>query len=140
MANTYTWTFPTLQTYTHQEGLENVVYIVHWYYTGNSSPESGSYSYQLFGAQTISPFVSGSRPFIPYEQLTEAIVQEWVEESLGSERLESMRSSIDYQIDSLINPPIAYLPPPWATPTPTPEPTSDPLFPAPTPTPSPTDV
>jgi hypothetical protein len=141
MANTYTWTFPTLQTYIHQDGLENVVYIVHWYYTGNCSPDSGSHSYQMFGAQTITPFVSGSRPFIPYEQLTEAIVQEWVEESLGTEKLVSMRSSIDSQIDNLINPPIAYLPPPWATPTPSPtseipiDPTSGPT-PEPTPTPS----
>jgi hypothetical protein len=94
----------------------------------------------MFGAQTISPFVSGSRPFIPYEQLTEATVQEWVEESLGAEKLTSMRSSIDQQINNLINPPIAYLPPPWATPSTTPEipvdPTSGPT-PEPTPTPSP---
>jgi hypothetical protein len=84
MATTYAWTFPTLQTYTQQNGLENVVYVVHWYYTGTREVVSSSYSHQTFGAQTIAPFVSGSRPFIPYEQLTEAMVQEWVEESIAS--------------------------------------------------------
>jgi hypothetical protein len=123
MATTYTWRFPILQTYTQQDGLENIVYIVHWYYTGVREVESSSYKYETFGAQSIAPFVSGSRPFIPYEQLTEAIVQEWVEESIGAEKLASMRSSIDKQIDNLISPPVAYLPPPWANPTSTPSPT-----------------
>jgi|LauGreDrversion4_2_1035121.scaffolds.fasta_scaffold206251_2 hypothetical protein len=145
MANTYTWSFPTLQTHTHQDGLENVVYVVHWYYTGTSSPDTGSYSYQMYGAQQISPFVSGSRPFIPFDQLTEADVQEWVEESFGPERISEMQSAIDSQIQNQINPPIAYLSPPWNVPSPTPtaspqvDPTPAPTFypnPEPTPTPS----
>jgi hypothetical protein len=127
MATTYTWTFPTLQTYTQQDGLENIVYIVHWYYTGTREVVSSSYSHQTFGAQTIAPFVSGSRPFIPYEQLTEAMVQEWVEESIGPDRLSQIQADINQQIENMINPPIAYLPPPWANPPPSPEVTPTPL-------------
>lgn len=143
MANTYTWTFPTLQTYVNQDGLENVIYIVHWYYTATCDPESGSYSYQTFGAQQIAPFVSGSRPFIPFEQITEAEITDWVEEAIGPDKLSEMRAGMDAQIENLINPPIVLLPPPWTTPTPsptegyTPEPTTTPdITPEPTPTPS----
>lgn len=140
MANTYTWSFPTLQTYVHQDGFENVIYIVHWYYTATCDPSSGSYSYQTFGAQQIAPFVSGSRPFIPFDQITEADITSWVEESIGPEKLAEMRLGMDTQIENLINPPIALLPPPWTTPTPSPtevyppEP-SFPIPPEPTPTP-----
>jgi hypothetical protein len=141
MATTYNWTFPTLQTYAHQDGLENIVYIVHWYYTGTREANSASYSHQLFGAQQIAPFVSGSRPFIPYAEITEQNVTDWIEESIGQEKLAQMQASIDLEIDNKINPPIAYLPPPWTTPTPSPTsetsiyPTFEPM-PEPTPTPS----
>lgn len=120
MANSFSWSFPTLQTYTHRDDLENVVYIIHWYLTGVCPEESGSYSARLFGAQEIAPFVSGSRPFIPYEQITEANITEWLEEAMGEEKLNELRGRIDQQIHDLINPPIAYLPPPWITPSPTP--------------------
>lgn len=142
MANTYTWSFPTLETYVHQDGFENVIYIVHWYYTATCDPSSGSHSYQTFGAQQIAPFVSGSRPFIPFDQITEADITSWVEESIGPEKLAQMRAGMDVQIENLINPPIALLPPPWTTPTPSPtevyppEPSS---LPPPEPTPTPTE-
>lgn len=112
MANTYSWKFPQLQAYTHKDGLENVVYNVQFYYKGECSPESGSYSYEIFGAQEIAPYVSGS-PFIPYEELTKEIVQGWVESSMGSEKIEQLRIGIDKQIANLINPPVTYLTPPW---------------------------
>jgi hypothetical protein len=148
MANTYSWRFPTLQAYTHKDGYTDVVYVVHWYYKGECDPSSGSYSYETFGAQEIAPYESGSRPFIPYEELTQETVQSWVEETMGSAKIEQMREGIDKQIANLINPPVAFLSPPWAiTPTPTPsasspEPTPSespvipPLGPTPTPTPS----
>lgn len=139
MANTYSWTFPTLQTYANQDGFENVIYVVHWYLNGVCPPESGSYNVQLFGAQEIAPFVSGSRPFIPYEQITEAEITEWLEEAMGPEKLSELRGRIDQQLHDLINPPVLYLPPPWLTPTPTPSPTEN-YIPEPTPeiTPEPT--
>jgi hypothetical protein len=137
MANntTYTWKFPTLQAYTQKDGYTDVVYVVHWYYTGTRTVAEGTgskeYQAQIYGAQQIAPYESGSRDFIPFSDLTEATVQSWVEESFGAERIQQMQTGLDGQIDNLINPPVVYLPAPWTVPTPTPSP-----MPEPTPTPT----
>jgi hypothetical protein len=113
MANTYTWSFPTLQTYANQDGLENVIYVVHWRLNGACPEESGSYNAQLIGTQQIAPFISGSRPFIPYDQITEENITEWLEEAMGPEKIADLHLNIDQQISNSINPPVLYLPPPW---------------------------
>lgn len=140
MANTYTWEFPTLQVYTQYSGETDVVYTVHWFYNGVD--DTGKYKANLFGAQQIAPYTSGS-PFIPFEQLTQPIVQSWVEDSMGAEEIGRMQSDLAAQIEFQKNPPVAMLTPPWLiTPTPsvtvtatlTPSPTATPVTPTPTPT------
>jgi len=54
--------------------------------------------------------------FIPYEDLTEAIVIGWIKESLGENGIISIEACIQGQINSQINPPQAPVntPLPWA--------------------------
>jgi hypothetical protein len=54
--------------------------------------------------------------FIPYEDLTEAIVLGWIKESLGENGIISIEACIQGQIDSQINPPQSPVntPLPWA--------------------------
>ena len=128
--NTYSWDFHTLQVYTEQAGKEDVVYLVHWYY--NAIDETKVYKSSLFGVQQVAPYVSGS-PFIPFDQLTQDIVQGWVQTSMGEEQVLKLQASLDQQIEAQINPPIAMLVPPWKI-TPAPTPTPTPVTPTPTPT------
>lgn len=134
MANTYTWAFNALETLPHSGGQENVVYIVHWRLYGNRDTESGSYVTDLFGAQQVAPYVSGS-PFVPFDQITENDVTGWVLDAMGS-RYGELTASLNQRIEDMINPPTVMLPPPWSIPTPTPSPTE--IYP-PEPTPTPTE-
>lgn len=141
METTYSWSFECLETIPHSGGQENVVYVVHWRLYGNRNTESGSYSSDLFGAQQVAPYVSGT-PFIPFESLTQEDVTSWVLYAMGPKYGE-LTSSLNQRIDDMINPPTVILPPPWNTPTPTstPSPSSTPIptpeiTPEPTPTPS----
>lgn len=144
--NTYTWKFPAIDVYRQQESYTDVVYNVHWRLAGTD--QSGSYSAEVYGVQSVAPYNPDSGSFIPYENLTEATVTDWVLNSMG-EKYGNLTASIDSQIENLINPPTLQLPPPWAnitpTPTPTPEPTTTILptleptiTPELTPTPTPT--
>lgn len=139
--NTYTWKFPAIDVYRQQESYTDVVYNVHWRLAGTD--QSGSYSAEAYGVQSVAPYNPDSGSFIPYESLTKEIITSWVLDSMG-ERYGNLTASIDAQIENLINPPTLQLPPPWTDPTPTPLPTPEPtvtiiptitIEPTPTPTP-----
>lgn len=139
METSYNWAFECLETIPHIGGQENVVYIVHWRLYGNRDTDSGSYSTNLFGAQQVAPYVSGS-PFIPFDQLTENEVTGWVLDAMGPKYGE-LTASLTQMIDDMINPPTLILPPPWTTPTPSPTevyPPEPSFLPPPEPTPTPT--
>ena len=58
--------------------------------------------------------------YIPYADLKEEQIVEWVKASLGEEGVTATYAAIDSKIESLVNPPIITPPLPWA-PTPSAE-------------------
>jgi hypothetical protein len=75
----------------------------------------GNYSASL---SNIARFSTASvTPFIPYEDLTEAIVIGWIQDELGPDGVSNLEACIQGQIDSQINPPVTpqNTPLPWAT-------------------------
>jgi len=113
MATQYTWNFPTLDAYPQAEGETDVIFTVHWVYTATDGEHVGS----VYG--TVGVTYEAGEPFTPFNQLTEAQVQGWVEDALGEEQLAAMKANVDGQIENQINPPIVTPPLPWA-PAPTP--------------------
>jgi len=83
------------------EGEDNVIFTVHWTYSG--SEESGGQTYQAssIGAQSFT-YVKGE-PFVPYAdtEAFEAIVIGWLEGALD---VSSMAASIEAQIQKEITP------------------------------------
>ena len=106
--NTYTWEFPSLQTLTQYEGVENVVYVAHWTLTATT----GSYQAQRYGSQQIAPYVSGSQ-FIPFNELTKATMSIWVMDAMGTASYNLLTESLDNAIYNLIYPTTQTLSPPW---------------------------
>lgn len=146
--NTYTWRFPAIDVYTQQGSYSDVVYNIHWRLSATT--ESGSYSAENYGVQSVAPYNPDSGSFIPYENLTKELVTSWILDSMG-EKYGILTASLDNQIEIQINPPTLQLSPPWSDIPPTPEPTPQPTFPpmptitfvpsmtpTPTPTPEPT--
>ena len=101
MAITYKWTINQMNAHIQAEGEDNVIYTVHWTYSG--SEESGGETYQAssIGAQSFT-YVAGD-PFIPYAdtEAFENVVIGWLEGALD---VSSMQSSISSQIATQITP------------------------------------
>ena len=106
----YTWTITNLYTQTI-DGKEDYVVIAYYDVLGTDGTYSASMTSNLaqFSTEDVTEFT-------PYADLTEAIVLDWVKESLGENGIISIEACIQGQIDSEINPPVSpeNTPLPWS--------------------------
>lgn len=108
---TYTWAVTAL--YTETVGSEQDYVVIANY---NVVGVDGEYTASL---SNIARFSTESvSPFIPYNELTEAIVIDWIQQDLGVDGVANLEACIQGQIDSQINPPVVPVntPLPWSTP------------------------
>ena len=91
MAITYKWDIPQMNAHIQAEGEDNVIYTVHWRYTGSEESGGKDYSSTQIGTQSYT-YVAGT-PFVPYEdtEAFEAVVIGWLEGSLD---VDAMKASI----------------------------------------------
>lgn len=102
---TYTWSISRLDCAPSENGLANVVKVIHWTLSGKD--ENG-----------VSAFIKNSYPlsepnpetFTDYLTLTEEIVVGWLQNSLD---LGYLQTKLANEIASQYNPPITPLPFPW---------------------------
>ena len=102
---TYTWGISKLDCAPSENGLTNIVKIIHWTLTGvdeNGISASMSNSYPL---STPSP-----EGFADYLTLTQETVIGWLESGLDVGYIKTILSN---EISSQYNPPITSLPLPW---------------------------
>jgi hypothetical protein len=109
---TYTWAVTALYTETI-DGHQDYVVIANYDVVG----VDGTYSASLTNIARFS--TESVTPFIPYQDLTEAIVLQWIIDELGNDGVVNLQACIQGQIDSQINPPVVPVntPLPWAAPT-----------------------
>jgi hypothetical protein len=108
---TYTWNVTALYTETI-DGEQNYVVIANYVVVG----VDGTYTASL---SNIARFSTASvSPFIPYAELTEDTVIDWIQQELGVDGVSNLEACIQGQINSEINPPVTpqNTPLPWATP------------------------
>jgi hypothetical protein len=116
MAVSYNWTINPLECYpTSSEG-PDYVFIAHWQLHASEDYEGTTYTATSIGTQSI-PMHTGS--FIPFEELTLPVVQGWVEESMGTGSVDSLKTGLAQNIANQINPPVVTLQSPWLAPAPT---------------------
>ena len=101
MAITYKWDIPQMYAHIQAEGEDNVIYTVHYRYTGSEESGGEIYSSTNIGTQSYT-YVAGE-PFVPYEdtEAFEAVVIGWLEGSLD---VPAMQASIAANIESQIVP------------------------------------
>lgn len=94
--------------YTLQQPDPNYVVNVLWAVTGVDGQYTAS-----FDGNTMFDSNQQSGPFIPYNQLTEAIVLSWI----PPEQIANAQANVQGQIDSMISPPVSpqVTPLPWST-------------------------
>jgi len=116
MAVSYNWTINPLECYpTSSEG-PDYVFIAHWQLHASEEYSGSLYTATSIGTQGI-PMHTGS--FIPFEDLTLPVVQEWVENAMGTGSVDNLKTGLAQQIANKINPPVVTLQSPWLTPAPT---------------------
>lgn len=93
---TYEWKIENLQTFFNENNLQ-VVFMACWKVTGTNGTQSSA----IYGMQTIK--FDETKPFVPYENLTEQLVIDWVKENMG-EKVEQCEKDIVSQIKNQLNP------------------------------------
>ena len=93
------------------EGRTDVVVAAQWNILG----EDQGASYNLSGWQQFT--LEQGEGFIPYNQLTETQVLQWVKDTMGENGVASMEASVQGSLDALNNPPVEPIvtPLPWIT-------------------------
>ncbi len=101
MAITYKWDIPAMNAHIQADGQENVIYTVHYRYTGSEESGDKTYSSTNIGTQSYT-YVAGE-PFTPYEdtEAFENVVIGWLE---GSMDVPAMQANIAANIQSQITP------------------------------------
>lgn len=111
MAISYNWTINPLEAYPTASGETDVVFTAHWQFHATETIDDKTYSATSIGTQSLT-YESGS-VFTPFHELTLEQVSGWVENAMGEERVEAMKSSLANQIANQINPPSVTLNAPW---------------------------
>jgi hypothetical protein len=96
MAN---WDCKTIDVYTHEHnGHEQVIYNVHWRVT----KEDGDYSASEYGTQSLN--TEDIQNFTPFDDVTSEMVEGWVKDAMGEEKVSDIEESLNQQIEKEKNP------------------------------------
>lgn len=98
--STYTWSIKSMSVMPVLEGQTDVVVSAQWNILG----EDQGYTYNLAGWQQFK--LEQGEGFVPYNQLTEAQVIQWVKDTLGENGVANMEAAVQGSLNSLINPPV----------------------------------
>jgi len=101
MAIDYKWTINQMNAHIESEGEQNVIFTVHWSYSGSEEVSGKMYQASSIGAQSFT-YVAGE-PFVPYAdtEAFEQVVIGWLEGALD---MDSMRANLAAQIQKEITP------------------------------------
>ena len=102
---TYKWIFSAFDCKVSEDGMQNVITTVHWRYRGT---DENGVTAEIYGAQGVGSPIPDA--FTPYPEVSEEQVIGWMESLMD---VESMNESVSNQIEAIINPVNATLPPPF---------------------------
>jgi hypothetical protein len=108
MATTYKWVVSQLDTAPSEDGLTDVVKVVHWRYQAEEVDTDKTYNAEVYGAMACA--TPSDTDFTAYADLTYDQVCEWL---VAGNNVEALELNLDTQIENLKNPPIVNLPLPW---------------------------
>lgn len=125
MSATFEWKILRIECYPQSEEQVNVVTKIYWECVGTQLHNNATYIERLERNTELQPYVKGD-PFIPYEQLTEAQVFNWVWSDYSQTvkgqngnpdtvitRKELVENEIQHSIDMKTIPPTIFNPLPW---------------------------
>ena len=117
MSATIYWVIDYMDSSTQViNGFPEVVVTAGWRCNGseaNTATPPVTFTTSVYGTATFTPPPAGDPNFIPYANLTQAEVLNWVWAS-GVDKA-SAEAAVNSNLNALINPPVVQNPLPWAT-------------------------
>ena len=106
MAVNFEWDVSDCEVYPSKSGKSNVVHKVHYELKGvdDTNTDSDGKNYFAVSRGRVYLNTSDLSNFIPWAELTPAIVQGWVEDNMGSENVSQIKNDIESNINEKINP------------------------------------
>ena len=90
-----TWAISTMEHNVSDGG----VIVAHW----RVNEEDGDYTASAYGTQSFT-YDASSPDFIPYDDLTEAVVLQWVFDAMGADEVTRIQDSLTAKIEEQKNP------------------------------------
>ena len=106
--STYNWVINQMDTKPTEDGLTDVVVVIHWTRTAEQFVGGEPILVSSYG--TMNCTTPSSTDFTAYPDLTQAQVESWLDAGLD---VPTIDANLDKQIENIINPPIIVLPLPW---------------------------
>lgn len=109
---TYTKQIISLQAYKEIDSETNVVFSINWALIGKENGYTATYP-----TSTSVPYVAG-QSFVPYADLTQAIVEAWIDEYTTPEQMQAYTDSVNASLaqqQQQETPPLPWVPEPTST-------------------------
>ena len=106
-----TWKINTLECYPTEDGDVDVVFCAHWGLTAEEVVGDKTYTGYVYGSQAIT--LDADEPFVPYAELTEELVLNWVKAGMGADTVAAHEANVLQQIEDKKNPKVITPPLPW---------------------------
>lgn len=94
---TTTWKIENME----RQATDGGVITAHW----RATAQDGEYTATVYGSMGFSPDPAAPG-FIPFDDLTEAIVIGWVKDAMGEETVAAHEAGLAAQLERLANPPV----------------------------------
>ena len=112
MTPTFTWSVPAngMSTLTHAGRADTVVQVQYIL-----TATDGTYTHSINGVVQLKPSENGN--FIPFENLTQEQVIEWVKAAVRPEDINHYKMGLTRRLEHMVNPPVRPVikPAPWNT-------------------------
>ena len=106
-----TWNVVQMDAYPTEDGEVDVVFNVHWTLTGEQTVGGEPVTGYVYSSQAIT--LDADEPFVPFAQLTEELVLNWVKAAMGTETIAAHEANVLQQIEDKKNPKVVTPPLPW---------------------------
>jgi len=104
----FTWVISQLDSIPSLDGMDKVISVIHYRAQKEYQEDVIHFTADTYGALSVDAPHEAS--FTPYDEVTQAMVEGWLEAGLDTEAIEA---NLDAQIENFLNPPIVAYPLPW---------------------------
>jgi kynureninase len=104
----FNWVISQLDSIPSLDGMDKVISVIHYRAQKQYEEDVIHFTADTYGALSLDAPHEAS--FTPYDEVTQAMVEGWLEESLDCVLIEA---NLDAQIENFLNPPIVNYGLPW---------------------------